>query len=114
MRAASHNNGGLGGSWMEDVMGRHVGQIKEELSGVVGVPNECKLKTLMIPEHIAFQVRSSEYGPSRIGRPSLKYLNPGCQDKAPDRCPFSRSHSLDGTPQTLLISRSKSAQRSQI
>ena len=53
------------------------------MSEDAGALPECKVKTLMTPDHTAFRVCSSVYGPVGIGRSSWKGLDTGHHTKAP-------------------------------
>ena len=45
------------------------------MSGDAGALSECEVKTLMTPDHTAFQLRSSGKGQTGIGRSSWKAIS---------------------------------------
>ena len=65
--------------------------------GDAGAPPECKMKTLMTPDHIAFQVHRSWFGQS-----SVECLDTGHHEKTPVCCPCSRLAAFHGAPWTLI------------
>ena len=57
----SHGYGGLDGSGMELVLGKHAGQsqVVDRMSGDAGASPECVENTLITPDRTTIQVRSS-------------------------------------------------------
>ena len=74
------------------------------MSGVAEPIPECEVKTMMITDHITFQVRSSGYGRVGLGRSFGEDPNTGRHENAPVRCPCSCLAALYGAPlmQALL------------
>ena len=58
--------------------------------GDAGALPESDIRTLMIADHTAFQVRSSVLSRERIGQSSWEGLDMGCHKKAPLCCSCSQ------------------------
>ena len=68
------------------------------MSGDAGALIKCGMKTLMTPDYIAFQERSTVQVRTGIGQSSGEGLKTGRHLKVPVRFPFSWLAALHGAP----------------
>ena len=65
--------------------------------------SRVRCDTLMTPDRIAIQVRSSGYGQAAISSSSGEGLNTGHHEKAAVRCPYNRLATLHGAPRMHVV-----------
>ena len=82
---------------MEVVVGRHLCQGVDRMSGDAGALPTCEVKILMTFDRTVFQVRILG---SRNWSVFMERPNTGRHEKAPVRCPCSRLAALDDAPWT--------------